>query len=540
MPTLRRLRNTVTPAERRQYYLDKGLWNSDTLAEVVARHAQDRPTATAVVDRLGERRVSYAELDADANRVAAFLAEQGVEQGDVVAVQLPNWYETVTIALGIFKLGAVINPMLPVYRGRELRHMLRVGETKVIFTPRIYRNFDYLALVEELRDDTPNLRAHVVVCDNASARALSFDQVMSTSSAAPKPTLEAADVSELIFTSGTEADPKAIMHTEQTTNFSVRTGVASLGMGDNDVIWMPSPIGHSTGFNYGVRFALYCGLKLVLQDRWDGAEAADLVAAEGCTYTLAATTFLLDFIVACDTKPRDVRSMRLFGCGGAPVPPDLVRRAAAHGIGVLRLYGSTEVLVGTWNRRESPLEKRLNTDGVAVNDVEVVCHDESGRDVLNEPGEIYTRGPDTCVGFFDDPDRTVATFDDQGWVKSGDLAVIDADGYLTVVGRKKEILIRGGLNVAPREVEEVILGLPQVAAVAVIGLPDSRLGEVGCACVVLRASAGLNFEEMTAHLRQAGLAQYKWPERLEIVPELPMTPSGKVRKHVLVASLSQG
>jgi non-ribosomal peptide synthetase component E (peptide arylation enzyme) len=169
----------------------------------------------------------------------------------------------------------------------------------------------------------------------------------------------------------------------------------------------------------------------------------------------------------------------------------------------------------------------------------VVTRDDAGRDVLNEPGELYTRGPDTCVGFFDDPQRTAATFDDQGWVKSGDLAVIDADGYLTGVGRKKEILIRGGLNVAPREVEEVILGLAQVAAVAVIGLPDDRLGEIGCACVVLRPSASLSFEDMTAHLRATGLAAYKWPERLEIVAELPMTPSGKVRKHILVASLSQ-
>jgi acyl-CoA synthetase (AMP-forming)/AMP-acid ligase II len=539
MQTLRRLRNTVTPADRRQYYLDRGLWNADTLADVVARHARERPSAPAVVDRLGERRVSYADLDADANKVAAFLAEQGVEQGDVVAVQLPNWYETVTIALGIFKLGAVINPMLPVYRGKELRHMLRVGETKVIFTPRTYRNFDYLALVEELRDDTPELRAHVVVGE-AGARALPFEQVTRSAGKPPQPMLLAEDVSELIFTSGTEADPKAIMHTEQTTNFSVRAAVTSLGMGEGEVIWMASPIGHSTGFNYGVRFALYCGFKLVLQDRWEGAEAADLVAAEGCTYTLAATTFLHDFVAACDDKPRDVQAMRLFGCGGAPVPPDLVRRAARHGVGVLRLYGSTEVLVGTWKRPESPLEKRLNTDGVAVNDVEVVARDETGGEVVGEPGEIYTRGPDTCVGFFEDPERTAATFDDQGWVKSGDLAVVDTDGYLTVVGRKKEILIRGGLNVAPREVEEVILALPQVAAVAVIGLPDARLGEIGCACVVLHSSELLSFDDMTAHLRATGLAQYKWPERLAIVPELPMTASGKVRKHILVASLSQG
>jgi len=535
---MRRLRNVVTPADRRQHYLETGLWNADTLTGRVARHAVERPTAVAVVDNLGARCVSYADLEADASRIAGFLAERGVERGDVVAIQLPNWYETVAIAIAIFKLGAVINPMLPVYRARELRHMLRVGETKVIFTPQSYRNFDHLGLIEQLRDELPDLKAHVVV-QGAGGRAVPFEDVMRCSSSPPATSLDAADVSELIFTSGTEAEPKAIMHTEQTTNFSVRAAFTSLDMNPNDVIWMPSPIGHSTGFNYGLRFALYQGLKLVLQDRWNGAEAADLVAAQGCTYTLAATTFLLDFVNACAAQPCEVASMRLFGCGGAPVPPDLVRAAAGQGVGVLRLYGSTEVLVGTWNRPSSPLDKCTDTDGLAVDDVEVVIRDEDGRDVVGEPGEIYTRGPNTCVGFFDDPERISATFTSDGWVKSGDLAVMDADGYLTVVGRKKEILIRGGLNIAPREVEEIILKLPQVAAVAVVGLPQDRLGEIGCACVVLRPSGSLSLTELLEHLRATGLATYKWPEHLEIVGELPMTPSGKVRKHILVAALTQ-
>lgn len=531
-----RLTDMVTAPERRRAYLSHGLWNDDTLPRMVERNANAAPNATAVVDRLGARRITYRQLDADADRVAGFLASRGVEAGDIVAIQLPNWYETVMIALGIFKIGGVINPMLPVYRGKELRHMLRVGETKVIFTPVMYRNFDHLGLVESLRDELPYLREHVVV-DGKGGRAISLDEVMRSSGAGghgPR----AADVSELIFTSGTEAEPKAIMHTEQTTNFSVRTAFATLGMTRNDVIWMPSPVGHSTGFNYGLRFALYEGLPLVLQDRWDGAEAADLVAAERCSYTLAATTFLRDFVTACDQKARDVSSMRLFGCGGAPVPPDLVRGAEKHGVTVLRLYGSTEVLVGSWNRPSSPLDRRIDTDGLAVNDVEIVTRDDDGKDVIGRPGEIFTRGPNTCVGFFNDPGRTAATFDHDGWVRSGDLAVMDGDGYLTIVGRKKEILIRGGLNVAPREVEEVILKMPQVAAVAVVGLPHDRLGEIGCACVVTKPAMSLTFDEMTAHLRATGLASYKWPERLEIIPELPMTPSGKIRKHILVAALA--
>ncbi len=176
--------------------------------------------------------------------------------------------------------------------------------------------------------------------------------------------------------------------------------------------------------------------------------AMELIGREHCSYTLAATTFLRDLVQACRASNIQLDSMRLFGSGGAPVPADLVRAAGEVGISVLRLYGSTEVLVGTWNRRKSPLEKHINTDGRAVDNVEVAVRDDDGKMVAEEPGQLYVRGPNTSVGFFDDPVRTSATFGEGGWVKSGDLAVLDKEGYLTMVGRRKEIIIRGGLNVA--------------------------------------------------------------------------------------------
>jgi acyl-coenzyme A synthetase/AMP-(fatty) acid ligase len=535
----RRLRNIVTSPAQRQNYLSKRLWTEETLAEMVADHAARKGSAVAVVDRLGQRRVAYSELDHDASRVGAYLAGMGVEPGDVVAVQLPNCYEAVAIAIGVLRVGAVINPMLPVYRSKELRHMLVVGQAKVLFTPAIYRGFDFIAMVEQLRADIPTLGAHVVL-DGNGGHSIGLDEALRTAPIGGDRTrVAAADVSELIFTSGTEADPKAILHTEQTTNFSVRAAYSSLRMTDRDVVWMPSPIGHSTGFNYGVRMALYHGLKLVLQDRWDGNEAADLIEAEGCSYTLAATTFLRDLVDACKERPRRVASMHRFGSGGAPVPPELVASAAEHEITVLRLYGSTEVLVGSWNRPESPIQKRVDTDGLPIDGVEIAIRDEDGGDVTRGAGEIFVRGPNTSVGFLEDPDRMAATFDSDDWVKSGDLGVVDAEGYLTVVGRKKEIIIRGGLNVAPREVEEVLLRLPSVAAVAVVGLPNERLGEIGCACVVLQGTARLTFDEMIEFLRKSGLAVYKWPEQLEIVTEIPMTLTGKIRKHMLVAQLTQ-
>ncbi len=347
-------------------------------------------------------------------------------------------------------------------------------------------------------------------------------------------------VSELIFTSGTEAAPKAIMHTEQTANFSVRVAGEDLGIGEGDVVWMPSPIGHSTGFNYGVRFALYHGLPLVLQDRWDAGVACDLIAARGASYTLASTTFLQDVVAEAERRgDRRLGSMTRFGCGGSPVPPELVRRAAACGIGVLRLYGSTEVLVATWNRPGTPAGQAVNTDGPALRDVEVEVRDENGEVAApGAAGEIHIRGPNTCVGFYRDPARTAATFGPGGWLRSGDLATMDEDGFLTVVGRKKEIIIRGGLNITPREIEDLLLDFPEVDRAAVVGLPHERLGERVCACVVLAPGAALDFETMVERLRAIGLATFKLPERLEVLDSLPVTASGKVQKFEIVDRLT--
>ena len=222
------------------------------------------------------------------------------------------------------------------------------------------------------------------------------------------------------------------------------------------------------------------------------------------------------------------------------MPPELVRRAAACGIGVLRLYGSTEVLVATWNRPGSPVEKAVGTDGPALRHVEVEIRDEDGEVAApGEPGEIHVRGPNTCVGFFGDPARTAATFVPGGWVRSGDLATMDEDGYLTVVGRKKEIIIRGGLNITPREIEDLLLDFPEVDRAAVVGLPHERLGERVCACVVLAPRSH-------ARLRRpwwVACAPSAWPPTScpsgsRSSTSLPVTASGKVQKFEIVDRLT--
>ena len=528
--------DTVTALPTRQRYLAEGLWDDTTLAGRVRHHGSAMPDAIAVVDDAGS--YSFGRLCSDAAGFAASLSELGVEHGTVVSAQLPNRYEFAVVAVAVQSLGAVINPLLPNYRARELGAVFSTAGPRVIVTPAEYRGFDHRVLVPEVAEATGVRPHHVVVGGDAGPGATGYAQLARASNAPLRGGRPEA-VSELIFTSGTEARPKAIMHTEQTANFSVRIAHDDLGLSEDDVVWMPSPLGHSTGFNYGMRFALYHGLRLVLQDRWNGEAAAALVRDEACTYTLAAATFLQDLVEAADRGGVPLGSLRFFGCGGAAVPPHLVDAAVERGVQVLRLYGSTEVLVGTWNRPTSSLEHRRHTDGKPMSHVDIEVRDEGGDPVgPGQPGELAVRGPNTCVGYFDDPERTASTFVD-GWVLSGDLVTEDPDGYVTVVGRKKEIIIRGGLNITPREIEEMLTLFPEVERAAVVGLPDERLGERMCACVVLHRGARLDLITTVARLKEQGLATYKLPERLEVVESLPTTASGKIPKHEIIRSIMQ-
>lgn len=542
---------------RADTYRAAGHWDDATLWRRVESHARRRGDAIAVVDDLGRRSLRYCDLFDAATALARYFRAHGVGPGDVVSVQLPNQWEAAVVALAVQGLGAVVNPLLPGYRIRELTHIFRVARPRAIVTPTVYRGFDHRPLVAEAAAATGVTPHHVVVAPTGEPERASADRRYGAAVAEPVDFADALGdapggseplgdgrsdaVSELIFTSGTESEPKAVLHSEQTVSFSARTAWRDMQLEESDVVWMPSPVGHSTGFNYGLRMALFHGLPLVLQDRWNTRDALELIESQRCSYTLAATTFLQDLVEAARAEDRDLGSLRCFGCGGAPVPPDLVRAALAVGIGVRRLYGSTEVLVATWNRADAEETKLAETDGTPMSNVEVEVRDDAGAICpVGERGEIFVRGPNTCVGFFEDPGRERRTISADGWVRSGDLGVFDADGHLSIVGRSKDIIIRGGLNIAPREVEDLLVTFPEVERAAVVGVSDPRLGERCCACLVLRPGAVIDLAAVVERLRGLGLATHKLPERLEILDSLPTTASGKIQKFRILERLGEG
>ncbi len=523
-------------------YTSNGVWREETLPARVREHARTRGDATAVIDSDTGETFSWSRLWEDACRVATYLRDEwGLERRDVVSVQLPNTYVTVVLQLAVLTGGHVLNILLPNYGPRDVHGVLSRSHSRALFTLDVFRSSSNAETLRLVGAELPGVHVHVVagagIHDVAKTLAFAWP-VTATGEDGWSLRRPVTEPSALIFTSGTEAQPKGILHSEATANAGVRIAHDHLGLGDAEIVWMPSPIGHSTGFNFGVRMALYYGYPLVLQDRWNGGAAADLVGRTGATYTLAATTFLADLVDVCQARGVRLDTMRYFGCGGAPVPPPLVARARENGIGVQRLYGSTEALVPVWNPPQAPLAELLNTDGAVVAGVELQIRDEGGQLCpTGVVGDIYVRGPEVCIGFFEDPERLARAFTADGWLLSGDLGYLDDAGHLTIDGRRKEIIIRGGLNISPREIEELVTVMDGVRECVVVGLPDERLGEISCACIVTAPDAStVSLTEVCTHLRDAGLATYKLPERLLLTPELPRTPSGKVRREVLIRS----
>jgi acyl-CoA synthetase (AMP-forming)/AMP-acid ligase II len=530
------------PAALQDRYRAQGLWVETSLGAFVdAQLRAHRDQALVVWSQTAPWRGTLGEVHERALRLAGALQRRGLGPGEPVAFQLPNSVEAAVVFYALAMLGAVMIPVVHFYGPKELRFILTQSRARAHLSAAQFRGIDYLAALEGFRGQLPDLELLAVAGDPARAGrgAVALDELEREAPLAAIPPLDPARPVVIGYTSGTTSDPKGVIH----TSYSLIAETRQLS-GMQRVIGRPAliaaPVSHFMGMLGALLMPLLRGQPIHLLDVWEPQRVlqimleADLSAGSGSTYFL---TSLLD---APGCGPEHLRRMERVGLGGAPVPAAVSDRAERLGISTIRSYGSTEHPSVTGCDHDHPADKRKYTDGCPLPGNELRLVDEDGREVpVGEPGEILSRGPERFWGYTD-PALSDAVLDAEGWAASGDIGVLDAEGFLTITDRKKDIIIRGGENVSAAEVEEQLMRLPGVSEVAVVAAPDPRLGERGCAFVRMQPGhSAPDLAALRAHLAAAGLAKPKWPEELREVRDFERTPTGKIKKYVLRAQLRE-
>ncbi len=487
-----------------------------------------RPDDLAVVDERG-RRLSHAELWRASGDVAAMLEADGVGPGDVVLVFLPNWSEWMVLFLATLRLRAVPATAPGTLDEASLRHAVDLVGARVVAAPA-----DYRRPAADMASEAVAATSHRTALLLATPEGGWAWGVRSRGGASEngRPA-RLAGVDHLMFTSSTTGRPKATMSNDPGLEAGNRGLSERYGLTADSPIFMPSPLGHSIGTCHGARMSLYLGSPLVLQNTWDPELALRFVDEERCFFTAAATPFLKDLVEATWDGPK-LASLGVWLCGGAPVPPGLIERAFDElpSTFVTNLWGMTEGGMACCPL-DAPREKVIGTSGTPVGGCELWVVDEEGNRLPpGEEGELIVGGEDIILGYLGEPELFESIRLPNGSIRSGDLARIDEDDYLTVTGRIKDLIIRGGVNIPPAPIEAALSTHPNVHRVAVVGLPDERLGERICAVVVPRGDAP-ELESLVAWAEKEGLPKRSWPEALRVIDEMPTTPAGKVRKQVL-------
>ena len=526
----------VLIADRMTTMKAAGLWRDETIDVHFRRALENCPDKQAVVAyRDGQAeplRLSYRELDRRVDLIARGLVALGVGRSDVVTFQLPNRWEFVALSLACARIGAAANPVMPIFRQHELSYMLDFAETKVFVVPTVFRRFDHAAMARELQAKLKHLKQVVVVDGDGED---SFDRVLMRADTPPLsgPGLGPDDVSLLMYTSGTTGEPKGVMHTSNTLFSNLHAYIATMELSPADVILGASPMAHLTGYGYLAMLPLILNSTTVLQEIWDAPRALEIIRNEGVTFSMASAAFIADMCAAVEAGAPVSPQFTKFNCAGAPIPPVVVQRAwELMGMRVCSAWGMTECGAVTVTEPARSLEKSGISDGRALPGIEIRIVGEDGTDVQRgETGELLIRGSSLFAGYLKRPQLN--GIDANGWFDTGDLAFQDAEGYIRINGRSKDIVIRGGENIPVVEIENLLYRHPSITTVAVVGYPDRRLGERVCAFVSLKPGCTLTFEDLTAYLDKQQVAKQYYPERLEIVEDLPRTPAGKLQKFKL-------
>jgi acyl-coenzyme A synthetase/AMP-(fatty) acid ligase len=525
------------PPERIAGFRSSGAWPDHLIWDYVERWAAERPDSLAFHD--GDRGLTFLALRDLSAALAQSLADLGIARGDRVVMQVPNWVEGVIAYCGITRLGAIMVPQSAIYRRADVGYVVQKTQAAALIVPGVHRGFDHLEMAKQIKASSPSLR-HLISVRDPRDEVIDFESLLGAAPyTGPVPTAD--DVHVILFTSGTTARPKACVHTSNTYLFcALVQGYDAYEVTPDDVMFMPSPIAHTTGLSCGVDLPIMNGIPSILLDAWDPEVALERISRFGCSMSVSAMPFLATLAQAYDPARHDISRFRLFGTGGAPIPGPVVREAQSRlGCDVITLFGGTESQPGTYTRIGDPIERVTGSDGRAADGVDIAVLDELGVEVPHGvEGELCGRSPGRLLCYWEDEAQTAEAIDGNGWFHTGDLGRMDDDGYIRVTGRKKDIIVRGGLNLSALEIEELALSHPRVADVAVVGDPDERLGERACAFVVTDDGQPLDLAELTSFMTEQGATKQKLPERIELVAELPRTTTGKIEKYKLRAMLA--
>jgi acyl-CoA synthetase (AMP-forming)/AMP-acid ligase II len=518
-------------------WYERGYYGGDTFGRAMARGVESNPDGRIYFwyrDQLST--LTLGEIDERGRQVAGALYARGLRAGDVTVLQIPNSPEYAVMWYAGCLLGLILVPVVTIYGATELGQIVRDSRAKALVVPDRWGKIDFLRRLADI-GPSEHLEHVVVIGTGAPAGAIGWAD-LTEGDAAPFPPEDRAadDISVLLYTSGTTAEPKGVAHSHNSLLAELRLTDQFVRHAD-EVFFNPSPSGHVTGILQITRPMVLGSRQTVFMDRWDAETAVALINEFGATCAGTTPFFLSTALDVADRDGAAIRTMRKWMVGGAGVPPSLVERADAVGIRTWRAFGSTEHPTITTGRPDDELSERAMTDGTAVPGTIVRIVDEEG--VLLGPGregEVEAAGPDQMLCYLDPANQT-ESFSSDGFFRTGDVGVLDAGGYLRITDRKKDIIIRGGENLSSREIENVLSRHPAVAEAAAVSMPDLRYGEKVCAFVVLRDRGSLTLEEVVHHFDHAGVARQKTPEQLEIVTDLPRTPSGKIRKADLRARL---
>jgi acyl-CoA synthetase (AMP-forming)/AMP-acid ligase II len=504
-----------------------------SLWELVEQRAAATPEGLAAVDEDG-RTLTWAETKTGAERAAAGLARHGIGAGDVVSWQLPTWLESKLLVLALARLGAIQNPMLPIYREREVGFITRQAKSKLLVVPSTWSGFDFESMAKDIA-------ASIAADGGGPMEVLVADKALPQGDAStlpPPPDPGDDAVRWYFYTSGTTADPKGAQHTDRTIKASAVGMSERLEITDQDVNAVVFPFTHIGGIGW-LFSALVYGFPTVYIERFEPARTIELIQQHGVTMAGAGTPFHMAYLAAQRQLPAGEKlfpSVRVYPGGGAPKPPQLHYdiKSEMGGVGIVSGYGLTEAPIIAMGSVHDGDEQLANTEGKATGTTQLRAVTLEGKEAgIGEEGEIRAKAPQLMKGYLDSS-LDAEAFDEDGWFRSGDLGRIDADGMVTITGRVKDIIIRNMENVSAKEVEDVLFNHPGIADVAVIGVPDPKTGERVCAVIVPQDPADPpTLQTVVAYAREQGLMTQKLPERVEIVDALPRNPTGKVLKFEL-------